>query len=1448
MKKNASTSGGGWSGKGGKGTQEKKKTQRNDAERTKLDHYLFIGGIGPLEEKDFHEHWTNDGLKYIDVMKPTSHCVAVFQNSATVRGLVEKKYESIKGRICVTQPYFVYNDDESYFAREKHRIDEELHQLEESATPLSPNSTATQKPTGIKVTEERGKLPSQLVPGGRYEFQLRIKNSTATPRFVSKVTAVPMRREFSFEIKPKSTSNDESHSTVTVKFSPKSFGSFKQLIYLQFDNKKLQVQHELQMVVNPPEEELKKLFASVPLQRIERGAEETSPRSVIHSTYFNEQNDSQPLEIYASQIEDYPLPLEVENNNNVNSKNKTNNNSTNLRENHRNRLHQLLWSEEAQEIKESKDLLEGVTIRNFDPNSDVQSISSYLSQKIAMSPSLFVLQFPFGSERKFENLQLRDLIYVRNPIQKNVEYEGRVEYYDRNNNPLFCLVSFSEQMQNIIPSTFQFQLRIAYKRSYKKTLHKAVDLLDVSLIWPESTLKPESTVKSGTTWAELANGKAKGVKPLERSLSEGNSQNNNRSSAENSSMRFQGGKKLSRKDLKLVDESVGNNEDQVTAILNVLNRTHGMIPFLLHGGYGCGKSKTLVEMINQIIEIDESNTVLVCTKSEESAKKFVRELSTKWNPSQLFRFQAHYNSFDPSEDLSQFSRYDEEKGIFVVPKAEELSAFKIVVANVSSVASLHGFGLEREHFTHILVDDAARMSEPEAVAAVSFGSQKKKTAIVLAGDDRQIGPITKIGGPTCKSMMERLASLSDVFGERTNPSPSFSIELKENYSNSSSIISFLSNQFYSGKLKGGDECLSEQTIITNWSEGACDPAFPFFFQSVEGKDDRDSDSPSSFFNLSEAFTILHILTQLLKKNNSGVSENEVGVVTSFPNQTVKISMLLKLHGFSQVKVGILDDFQEDEKKLILVSTVRSGVKHLPLDRRYSLGFLQDADRKLNFCLSKSLSACIVVGDPFILSQDSTWRSFFEYLQTNKAYFGPIITSESRKTELERREAMEEEQLNQEKSREESKDSDSSTHTALTSVGKSASMDSLSLSRSESSPFPALKSARSYGNASGFASPQAPIASPSKQPSSPSRNSPKTSAPTSNTPTPNSSVVGSLFPTELADIESFLPVSALHDEEDVLVMNEVRENISSHSVIGSSIIGGTNDSSTTNPPSNSKLDPFRKSESFNDRAFSNHFNSNGGENFNSRTQESSSFLHGNTMGRSNSIGSSYRDSNFGSFMRDESDAFGLNDFHLTPSELGIGELSHFSPIGQSSSLSASFPQDYMDQGSSPNSFNSPTPASYGTNGNASPAPLLNEDYEVLCQLENFDLLFFKKGLGVPPLHVSRKGGVLWIEISCFKIQPSIQRNGHSITMSFFKEEDRNHTLFSTGRVFLPNSKGLASSDSWIFERNNALQSQLVLSIPSYCNPAWVEVGVNTGSVVITMPPLRNQPYFSAGPSF
>jgi superfamily I DNA and/or RNA helicase len=90
----------------------------------------------------------------------------------------------------------------------------------------------------------------------------------------------------------------------------------------------------------------------------------------------------------------------------------------------------------------------------------------------------------------------------------------------------------------------------------------------------------------------------------------------------------------------------------------------------------------------------------------------------------------------------------------------------------------------------------------------------------------------------------------------------------------------------------------------------------------------------SYFNQEEVKTVLNYVSILLRgePSRAPVAEKDIGILTPYIQQVQKLKAGLKKEGWGGVEVGSVETFQGREKRVIIMSTVRSD----------QLGFVGDA--------------------------------------------------------------------------------------------------------------------------------------------------------------------------------------------------------------------------------------------------------------------------------------------------------------------------------------------------------------------------------------------------------------------------------------------------------------------------------------------------------------------------
>lgn len=401
--------------------------------------------------------------------------------------------------------------------------------------------------------------------------------------------------------------------------------------------------------------------------------------------------------------------------------------------------------------------------------------------------------------------------------------------------------------------------------------------------------------------------------------------------------------------------------EQVSAIEMILG-CEGGSPYVIHGPPGTGKTMTLIEAILQLYTKRKHARILVCAPSNSAAdhilEKLLTEKAVQILDNDIFRLNA---ATRPLEDVDP--KYIDfcwvEDSHFRCPTLSNLKHYRIIISTYTSVSHLYAEGIKRGHFSHIFLDEAGQASEPETMVPLSHFCQKT-TVVVLAGDPKQLGPVvySKTGETygLGKSYLERLLECQ-LYNDGNR---SYITRLVRNYRSHSKILHLPSTLVYGGELIPCKE--NDRSSSIPMLDLLPNPEFPLLFIGIQGHDEREGSNPS-WFNRIEASKVVEIINHLI--DDKGLHEEDIGVITPYRQQVLKIRITLERFGKTNIKVGSVEQFQGQERQIIIVSTVRSTIKHNEFDKNHYLGFLSNP-RRFNVAVTRARSLLILVGNPHII--------------------------------------------------------------------------------------------------------------------------------------------------------------------------------------------------------------------------------------------------------------------------------------------------------------------------------------------------------------------------------------------------------------------------------------------------------------------------------------------------
>ncbi|KAG8791089.1 hypothetical protein FRC17_008803, partial [Serendipita sp. 399] len=322
-------------------------------------------------------------------------------------------------------------------------------------------------------------------------------------------------------------------------------------------------------------------------------------------------------------------------------------------------------------------------------------------------------------------------------------------------------------------------------------------------------------------------------------------------------------------------------------------------------------------------------------------------------------------------------------GTFYVPPVEELRKFRVVVSTCISASVPHAIGIPPGHFTHVFVDEVGQACEPEAIIAIKTLADEK-TNLIISGDPKQLGPIIRSGiALQLKlgvSFLDRLTELP-LYDHAANNGVTI-VKLLQNFRSHPSILHFPNERFYQNEL----QCKADPTVTHSLLRSDClvKAGFPVVFHSIVGKDVREARSPS-FFNVEEASLVKDYVQRLKGDQRLRLLDEHIGVISPYNAQCGKIRLLLSKFA-KGVKVGSVEEFQGQERRVIIISTVRSNIDFVQSDITHSLGFIAHS-RRFNVAITRAQALLIIIGDPNVLSLDPLWRSLLSYIYNKGGWTG-----------------------------------------------------------------------------------------------------------------------------------------------------------------------------------------------------------------------------------------------------------------------------------------------------------------------------------------------------------------------------------------------------------------------------------------------------------------------------
>ncbi len=406
---------------------------------------------------------------------------------------------------------------------------------------------------------------------------------------------------------------------------------------------------------------------------------------------------------------------------------------------------------------------------------------------------------------------------------------------------------------------------------------------------------------------------------------------------------------------------------------------------LVHGPPGTGKTRTLVEVVRQLVARGER---VLCTAASNVAVDNLGErlvaaglavvrlghparVSAALEPRTLDALVAASDGAHLARELGQrardlrkaagHARGDEARAlrheiVGLVRDARaalaEAEAHLLDTAPVllATCAGADAAALGDRGFATVIIDEATQVPDPLALVAIGRGQR-----LILAGDPHQLPP-------TVVDPAAARAGLGTTFFERLAARQGASLLVTQHRMHAD-IMRFPSARTYGGALVAAPavaaHTLADLGAVPDPARGTA-----VWFLDTAGKDwsdrrggldphDEDGDAPAdpSTWNPEQAERTAREVRRLVSR---GVAPADVAVIAAYAAQARRLRALLAAERAAGLEIRTVDGFQGREKEAVVVDLVRSNPEG-------ELGFLADL-RRMNVAITRARRFLLVIGD------------------------------------------------------------------------------------------------------------------------------------------------------------------------------------------------------------------------------------------------------------------------------------------------------------------------------------------------------------------------------------------------------------------------------------------------------------------------------------------------------
>lgn len=444
------------------------------------------------------------------------------------------------------------------------------------------------------------------------------------------------------------------------------------------------------------------------------------------------------------------------------------------------------------------------------------------------------------------------------------------------------------------------------------------------------------------------------------------------------------------------------NKCQKHAVIRILLAEARPLPYVIFGPPGTGKTVTVVEAILQLHHLLPESRILVATPTNSAADLIAERLLDSGNLQEgdfLRLVGLNYleqgrltASLTPYTATPSFRDLNDDDASFDVQtfNRQEISEFRIIVGTIGCLGVLYNMGFPHGFFTHIFIDEAGQTTEPELMVLMAFLSLQNGS-VILSGDPLQLGPVVTsqlaaaygLSESFIVRLLNRFPYMKDPLGfpENFGYDPRLVTKLTDNYRSMYGILQLFNTIFYNNDLVAKVSSENSGEAILLQSIKSIKLNFPVLMHGLQGSCIQEPNS-TSWHNPQEVF---QVFTYLNKLYLSGLKPDHIGIITPYQMQARKIQALLEFYNLESPKIGSVEEFQGQEKMVILLSLVKK-VEVGDGEDLIDSDFVTDPKR-MNVAISRARALLIIIGDPELMSRDCNWLKVLRYCVKNSCYIG-----------------------------------------------------------------------------------------------------------------------------------------------------------------------------------------------------------------------------------------------------------------------------------------------------------------------------------------------------------------------------------------------------------------------------------------------------------------------------